>query len=78
LFDPVIAAAIAVWFIVSTGREVFASSEELMWPEKIVCGHSEGGEARTPEVIEFAAGQRGRERKNAATPACHNAQRHPP
>jgi Co/Zn/Cd efflux system component len=48
LFDPVIAAAIAVWFIVSTGREVFASSEELIWPEKIVCGHSEGGEVRTP------------------------------
>jgi cation diffusion facilitator family transporter len=39
LFDPLIAAAIAVWFIVSTGREVFASSEELIWPEKIVCGH---------------------------------------
>ena len=48
LFDPVIAAAIAVWFIVSTGREVFASGEDLIWPEKIVCGHSEGQEARTP------------------------------
>jgi cation diffusion facilitator family transporter len=44
LFDPVIAAGIAVWFIVSTGREVFASSEELIWPEKIVCGHSEDEE----------------------------------
>jgi hypothetical protein len=29
LFDPVITAAIAVWFIVSTGREGFASSEGL-------------------------------------------------
>jgi cation diffusion facilitator family transporter len=48
LFDPVIAAGIAVWFIVSTGREVFASSEELIWPEKIVCGHSEDEE--TPIV----------------------------
>ncbi len=41
LFDPIIAAAVAVWFIVSTGREVFASSEELIWPEKIVCGHAD-------------------------------------
>jgi cobalt-zinc-cadmium efflux system protein len=41
LFDPVIAAGIAVWIIVTTMREVFASSEELIWPEKIVCGHSD-------------------------------------
>lgn len=40
-FDPVIAGGIAVWIIVSTAREVFASSEELIWPEKIVCGHSD-------------------------------------
>jgi hypothetical protein len=26
-------------------REVFASSEELIWPEKIVCGHSDHQEA---------------------------------
>jgi cation diffusion facilitator family transporter len=44
LFDPLIAGAIAVWIIVSTGREVFASSEELIWPEKIVCGHSDDQE----------------------------------
>jgi hypothetical protein len=31
--------------IVSTVREVFASSEELIWPEKIVCGHSDHEEA---------------------------------
>jgi hypothetical protein len=41
IFDPLIAAGIAVWIIVSTVREVFASSEELIWPEKIVCGHSD-------------------------------------
>ena len=41
LFDPAIAGCIAVWIIVSTGRQVFASSEELIWPEKIVCGHSD-------------------------------------
>jgi cobalt-zinc-cadmium efflux system protein len=40
IFDPLIAGAIAVWIIVSTAREVFASSEELIWPEKIDCGHS--------------------------------------
>jgi hypothetical protein len=26
---------------VSTVREVFAASEELIWPEKIVCGHAD-------------------------------------
>jgi cation diffusion facilitator family transporter len=41
IFDPLIAGGIAVWLIVSTAREVLASSEELVWPEKIVCGHSE-------------------------------------
>src|SRR5262245_54797315 len=38
---PLIAAGIAVWIIASTVREAFASSEELIWPEKIVCGHSD-------------------------------------
>ena len=41
IFDTMIAAAIALWFITSTGREVFQSHEELIWPEKIVCGHPE-------------------------------------
>jgi len=44
LFDPLIAGAIALWIIVSTSREVFASHEELIWPEKIVCGHSDDEE----------------------------------
>src|SRR5262245_15264308 len=39
IFDPMIAAAIAMWLMVTTGREVFASHDELIWPEKIVCGH---------------------------------------
>ena len=39
IFDTIIAAAIALWFITSTGKEVFQSHEELIWPEKIVCGH---------------------------------------
>src|SRR5262249_4658956 len=41
IFEPLIAAGLCVWFIASTVREVFASSEELIWPEKIVCGHSD-------------------------------------
>src|SRR5262249_4368296 len=45
IFDPLIAAGIAVWIIASTVREVFSSSEELIWPEKIVCGHSDHDEA---------------------------------
>jgi cobalt-zinc-cadmium efflux system protein len=40
IFDPLIAAGIAVWIIIST-VQVFASSEELIWPERIVCGHSD-------------------------------------
>jgi cobalt-zinc-cadmium efflux system protein len=38
-FDPLVAGAIAIWIIVTTTREVFQSHEELIWPEKIVCGH---------------------------------------
>jgi cation diffusion facilitator family transporter len=45
IFDPLIAAGIAAWIIVSTVREVFASGEELIWPEKIICGHSDHEDA---------------------------------
>ncbi len=38
-FDPLIAGIIALWLIGSTLREVIASREELIWPEKISCGH---------------------------------------
>ena len=41
VFDPIIACTIAVWIILSTAREVLGSREELIWPEKIVCGHSD-------------------------------------
>ena len=40
-FDPLIAAAVALWIIGSTLRKVIGSHEELVWPEKIVCGHSD-------------------------------------
>jgi cation diffusion facilitator family transporter len=48
-FDPLIAGAIALWIIVTTAREVFESHEELMWPEKIVCGHPDHDESRAAE-----------------------------
>ena len=41
IFDPSVAGVIAIWIILSTVREVFGSREELIWPEKIVCGHSD-------------------------------------
>jgi cobalt-zinc-cadmium efflux system protein len=41
VFDPLVAGGVAVWIIVSTVREVAASREELVWPEKVVCGHSD-------------------------------------
>jgi cobalt-zinc-cadmium efflux system protein len=44
LFDPLVAGGIAVWLIVSTLREVIGSHEELMWPEKIRCAHSDNDE----------------------------------
>jgi cobalt-zinc-cadmium efflux system protein len=42
-FDPLIAGGIALWIMGSTLREVALSREELIWPEKINCGHSEEG-----------------------------------
>jgi Co/Zn/Cd efflux system component len=46
IFDPLMAGAIALWIIATTAREVFASHDELIWPEKIVCGHSDHEEER--------------------------------
>ena len=40
-FDPLVAGAVALWLIASTGREVFNSSDELIWPERIVCCHAQ-------------------------------------
>jgi cobalt-zinc-cadmium efflux system protein len=41
VFDPIIAAGIAIWIISTTLWEVISSREELIWPERIVCGHSD-------------------------------------
>jgi len=39
-FDPLVALLVAFWFVVSTLRAVIGAGEELIWPEKIACGHS--------------------------------------
>jgi len=36
IFDPIVAAIIAIWFISTTLWEVIGSHEELIWPEKLV------------------------------------------
>jgi cation diffusion facilitator family transporter len=45
-FDPLIAGGIAIWIIGSTVREIAGSHEELIWPEKIECGHPAHGDFR--------------------------------
>jgi divalent metal cation (Fe/Co/Zn/Cd) transporter len=40
LFDTVIALIIAVVITVGTLQVVMGSHKELMWPEKVACGHS--------------------------------------
>jgi hypothetical protein len=41
IFDPLIAGGVAVWIIASTAREVVSSHDELIWPEKLVCCHTD-------------------------------------
>jgi Co/Zn/Cd efflux system component len=50
LADPLIALLTALWIVVSTLREVVVSREELLWPEKISCGHppEPSGKASSP------------------------------
>ena len=40
-FDPLIALLIALWLIGTTVREIIRSHEELIWPEKVTCGHED-------------------------------------
>jgi cobalt-zinc-cadmium efflux system protein len=42
IFDPLVAGAIALWLIATTGYEVLRSGDELVWPERIVCCHTTG------------------------------------
>jgi Co/Zn/Cd efflux system component len=46
IFDSIIAGGIAIWIIATTVWEVIGSREELIWPEKIVCGHTDEDEVR--------------------------------
>jgi cation diffusion facilitator family transporter len=39
VFDPLIAGVVAIWLIVTTSREVFASQDDLIWPERLICCH---------------------------------------
>lgn len=41
VFDPLIAGVVALWIMIGTAREVFESHDELIWPERIVCCHTE-------------------------------------
>jgi cobalt-zinc-cadmium efflux system protein len=41
IFDPLVAALVAIWFMTSTGREVMASGHALIWPDRIVCCHTQ-------------------------------------
>jgi len=40
--DALVALAVAAWLAVSTAREVRASANELLWPERVECIHPEG------------------------------------
>lgn len=40
-FDPLVALLIALWVLVATVREIVGSRDELIWPEKVVCGHTD-------------------------------------
>ena len=50
IFDALVAGAIALWLIFSTLREVIGSHEELIWPEKISCGHSDHEDGDLPQL----------------------------
>jgi cobalt-zinc-cadmium efflux system protein len=53
-FDPLVALLVAFWFVASTLRAVIGAGEELIWPEKITCGHSDE-EALTSSVAPYRA-----------------------
>ena len=54
IFDPLIAAGIAAWIIVSTVREVFASSEELIWPRRSSAPFRPRGSDDRPPIFAVA------------------------
>ncbi|SRR5258706_4142205 len=42
-FDALAAGAIALWIIGTTLREVVVSRDELIWPQRLDCGHPRSG-----------------------------------
>lgn len=46
--DPLVAGGVAVWIIATTAQEVLQSHDELIWPDRIVCGHDEQNTAAEP------------------------------
>lgn len=42
VFDSLVALVIAAVIVVTTVRSVLGSHRQLLWPEHVVCGHSEG------------------------------------
>jgi Co/Zn/Cd efflux system component len=45
LADPIAALVIAGAIVVPTLRAIASSHQQLMWPEKVACGHSRDGQA---------------------------------
>jgi cation diffusion facilitator family transporter len=50
VFDPLVAAAVAVWIIATTLREVVSSRDQLVWPEKFECSHAPSSAPDAPPV----------------------------
>ena len=48
--NPNLLRAVAVWIIATTLREVVASRDELIWPEKFECGHAPSSVPDVPPV----------------------------
>jgi cobalt-zinc-cadmium efflux system protein len=43
VFDALVTLGVGLWIATSTAREMIASGDELVWPERIVCGHADHG-----------------------------------
>ena len=48
IFDALTTLCVGLWIAITTLRELLASGDELVWPEKIVCGHADHGAAGPP------------------------------
>jgi Co/Zn/Cd efflux system component len=48
VFDPLIGGVVALWIMIGTVREVLGSKDELIWPERLVCCHTEHDASAPP------------------------------